>query len=65
MLTLQSYIAIADVAVTKRHQRLDEIRIIFTRTSFKSCFQKSSIMQYTPSTLDAIQFAQDTLARLL
>ena len=49
---------IADVAVTKRHQRLDEISIDFTRTSFKSCFQFRSVMQYTPSTLNAIQFAQ-------
>ena len=32
------YYLIADVAVTKRHQRLDEIRIFFTRTSFKNCF---------------------------
>ena len=32
---------IADVAVTKRHQTLDEIRIIFTHTSSKSYFQKS------------------------
>ena len=56
---------IADVAVTKRHQRLNEIRIIFIRTSFKSCFQKSSVMQYTPSTLNAIQFAQRMLAHML
>ena len=28
-------------------------------------FQKSSVMQYTPSTLNAIQFAQHTLACLL
>ena len=31
---------IADVAVTQCHQRRDEIRIIFTRTSSKSCFLK-------------------------
>ena len=31
---------IADVVVTKHHQRLDEIRNIFPRTSSKSCFQK-------------------------
>ena len=31
-------VLIADVAVTKRHQQLDEIRIIFTRLSSKSCF---------------------------
>ena len=40
---------IVDAAVTKRHQWRDKIRIIFTRTSFKSCFQESSVMQYTPS----------------
>ena len=34
-----SSVAIADVAVTKRHQRWDDIRIIFTGISFKSCFQ--------------------------
>ena len=56
---------IADVAATKRHQRLDKIRIIFTCTSFKSCFQKSSVMQFTPLTLYKIQFAQHTIARLL
>ena len=33
--------SIADVAVRKRHQQLDEIRIVFTRTSFKSCFKKA------------------------
>ena len=59
------YFRIADVAVRKRHQRLGEIRIIFTRTSSKTCFQKSSVMQYTPSTINAIQFAQQTLAHLL
>ena len=52
---------IADVGVTKRHQQLDKIRIIFTRTQKK----KNSVMQYTPSTLNAIQSAQHTLARLL
>ena len=31
----------------------------------KLVFKKNSVMQYTPSTLDAIQFAQHTLARLL
>ena len=31
---------IADVAVTKRHQRLDEIRIIFTRLYSKIVFKK-------------------------
>ena len=31
---------VANVAVTKRHQRLVEIRIIFTHTSSRSCFQK-------------------------
>ena len=56
---------IADVAVRKRHQRLDESRIIFTCTSFKSCFHKSFVMQYIPLTLKAIQFAQHTLVRLL
>ena len=56
---------IADVAVTKRHQRLDEIRITFTRTLFKSCFLKSSVMLYTPSTLNAIQFTHHTLTHLL
>ena len=34
---------ITDVAVTKRHQRLNKIRTIFTQNSFKSCFQKSSL----------------------
>ena len=33
---------IADVAVSKRHQRLDQSRIIFTRTSFKRYFQALS-----------------------
>ena len=56
---------IAEVAVTKRHQRLDEMRIIFTHTSSKSCFPKKYVMQYSPSTLNAIQLAQHTLARLL
>ena len=46
-------LVIPDVAVTKRHQRRDEIRIFFTRTSSKSC---------TPSTLNATLFAQHTLA---
>ena len=54
---------IADVAVMKRHQRLDEIRIIFTLTSFKSCFQKSSIMQCMPSTLYAIHIAHHICLR--
>ena len=39
----------ADVAVTRRNQWLGVIRITFTCTTFKSCFQKSSVMQYTPS----------------
>ena len=43
---LENYVSIADVAVTKRHQRRDEIRIIFTLTSSKSCFQKKIVMQY-------------------
>ena len=42
---------IADVAVTKCHQRWDEIRIIFTRTSPKSCFQENCHAIYTPFTL--------------
>ena len=58
-------VRIADVSVRKRHQRLGEIMIIFTHTSSKTCFQKSSVMQYMPLTLNAIQFAQHTLARLL
>ena len=53
---------IADVAVTKRHQRRDEIRIMFTRTSSKSCSQTNCHAIYTPSTLNVIQFAQHTLA---
>ena len=56
---------IADVAVTKRHQRQGEIRVIFTSTSSKSCFLKNCHSIYTPSTLNGIQFAQHTLARLL
>ena len=45
-------VTIADVAVTKRHQRPDEIRIIFTRTSSKSFFLNSKKCHaiYTPST---------------
>ena len=35
------FVIIADVAVRKPHPRLDEIRIIFTRTSSKTCFQKT------------------------
>ena len=62
---LHPYVVIADVSVTKHHQQLNETRIIFTFNSSKSCFQKSSIMQYTPSTLHAIQFAQHTLATLV
>ena len=35
---------------------------ILTCTLSKSYFQKNSVMQYTPSTLIAIQFSQHTLA---
>ena len=62
---LNALLHIADVAATKHHQQRDEIRIIFTRTSSKSCFRKKCHAIYTPSALDAIQFAQHTLARLL
>ena len=58
-------IPVVDVAVTKHHQRLNQTMIIFTRTSSKSCFQKNFVMQSTPSILNAIQFAQHTLIRLL
>ena len=63
----QIEIRIANVAVIKCHQWLDEIRIIFPALANEislSCFQKT-VMQYTPLTLDTIQFAQHTLARLL
>ena len=63
LMMVNQAVTIANVAVMIRHQRLDEIRIIFNRILFKSCFQKSSIMQCTPSTLNAIQVAQHTLVR--
>ena len=52
---------IADVAVTKYHQRQDEIRIILPALHPKVVFKnktKKSIMQYTPSTLNAMRFAK-------
>ena len=35
------FVWIADVVVRKRHQQLDEIRIIFIRTSSKTCLKKT------------------------
>ena len=58
-------VEIADfVHVTKRHQQLDEIRIIFTCTSSRKSerlFSKNFVIEYTPSTLNAIHFAKYTL----
>ena len=42
------YGAIADVVVRKCHQRLDKLRIIFTCTSSKSCFQKTQSCNVRP-----------------
>ena len=47
--------------VTSKNSNLSSTQltyIIFTRTSSRSCFQ-NPVMQYTPSTLTAIQFAHD------
>ena len=49
--------AIADVAVRKPHQWLDEILIIFYPGNQLSYFQENFAMQYTLSSLNAIQFA--------
>ena len=38
---------IADVAVTKRHQRLHEIMLILTALHSKVVFKKAVMMQYT------------------
>ena len=54
---------LADFAIMKRHYFI--IRIIFTHTLSKSCFQKNPVVQYTPSTLNAIKFPQHMLAHLL
>ena len=56
-------VSVADVAVTKHHQWLDEIEI--HPENQQSCFQENSVMQYAPSTLDTIQFAQHLLGGLL
>ena len=60
--------AIGDVANWKRHQRLDEILIVFTRTTSEKSAKlfskkKKKFLSYnTPAKFNAIPFAQHTLA---
>ena len=58
----------ADVAVAKRNQQLDKIWLTFyphfIYESSLLIFQKDYVVQYTPLTLDAVQFAQHTLGHL-
>ena len=46
-LSVKKISSIADVAVRKHHQQLDEVRITFTRTLSKSCLKKQQLCHAT------------------